>query len=57
MVWHKTLFSMISAGKVTRSFTGISGAFRHSRRLLAGIQARATAGQPCGWIPAKSLRE
>ncbi len=27
---------------------------RHSRMFLAGIQPRCF---PCGWIPAKSLRE
>jgi hypothetical protein len=30
---------------------------RHSGMLLAGIQARAWLGSPCGWIPAKSMPE
>jgi hypothetical protein len=30
---------------------------RHSGMLLAGIQIRATAELPCGWIPAKSMPE
>jgi hypothetical protein len=31
--------------------------YRHSGMFLAGIQARATAGFLCGWIPAKNMPE
>jgi len=35
---------------------GLFAVLRHSGMLSAGIQARARARYPCGWIPAKSMR-